>query len=334
MNIYKIAKKANVSIATVSRVLNNSEKVKNQTRKKILNIIKSQNYKPRIVRNKLPNIMILINDKKIFLSEYFSNLLDGITEALNMLNYQETIARADNQINPDDLLFLIRERKADGIIVLLSNKNTQYLSAFIKEDIPFLLINNSSFPQYNYIDTDNYDGMTLILDYLYSKGHKKIAYITHDINASDHYQRYKAYENFLKNHNIEFSKDLVIFVNDMDPQNKYIPYEHGYLSAKKLFKSGKDFTAVACTNDALAFGIFHYCHENNISIPEKISITGYDNYNITPFIDPRLTTINQNLFQLGNTAVMKLINIINNPSEKVNLILKSQLIKGKSVRSI
>ncbi len=334
MNIYEIAEKADVSITTVSRVLNNSEKVKPETRKRILQIIKDYNYKPKIIRNKVPNIVILINDKRVYFSEYFSNILNGITEAINNLNFQQTIAKVDNNFREEDILFLLRERKADAALIFLSNKESLYLHLLKEEEVPFLLINNNYFNEYNFIETDNFDGMCKLLEYLYKNGHRKIAYITHSLKFPDHFERFKAYKNFYKNHNIDLDEQLIINMDDFDPMGRYLPYDEGYLSAKKLFSSNKDFTAIACSNDELAFGVMHYCRENSIDVPNQISVTGYDNYEITRFIDPKLTTINQKLLEMGKSAVNNLIKIMNNPNKKVQITFKSELVIGNSVSKI
>ncbi len=335
-NIYDIAEESKVSIATVSRVINNSPLVNEDTRKKVSEILRKHDYYPKIIKNKIPNISILINKEKLLFDIYVAEILNGVSESVSSLNLNETVIICENDWSGYKVLKLVRERYSDGLIIILSNEETRYLKILEEHDIPFILINNSSNKDYNFIDVNGYDSCWKIMQYLFDNKHRDIAFIAAHQRLPDHRERFWAYKDFLKKHGLAFNKDLVIMIDELENNMNLNSYEHGYYGGKKLFKNNKAFSAVVCSNDEIASGIYKVIWEQGMRIPDDISVVGFDNYPFSSYMAPPLTTMNQSLIQIGEQSVIKLLSLINNnkPHEKINMFLEPNLIIRDSCKKI
>lgn len=318
VNIIQIAKEADTSIATVSRVLNNSEKVKPDTRQKILSIIQKHGYKPKIKKNKITNVCVIVNDKQPTFSPYLAELLEGISDTVTEMNLEETIIFINETEHPEIILETLRERKVDAGIIILSSPKTPYLSRLKKNNFPFILLNNSAKQEFSFIDTDHEQGIEQAAEYLYQMGHRKFILLLDDIKFHNFAQRKKAFDIFLASKKLP--EQRIFQLKDLPNYPFLTPMEQGKIFMERFISEPFEETAILAANDDAALGILNVCFANKIAVPEKLSVIGFDNYKISQFINPPLTTINQNLHTLGREAVYGVISLLN--SDNVNMIQK------------
>lgn len=333
VNIVKIAKEAKTSIATVSRVINNSEKVRSSTRRRILKIIEAYGYQPKIRKNKTTNICVLINEKRPMFSTYTTEILNGITDTITEMNLEQTILFIDEKTHEQLIMDKLREQKIDAGILLLTHPKTHYLQYLKKEQFPFVLINNSASSDFNYIDTDNYVGVYQALEYLYQLNHKKYILLLDDTKFANYQKRKEAFLQFCQDKNLP--QQRIFELKNLNNYSNLLPIEHGFYFMEEFIKTGFDETVILASNDDAAMGILSSCHIHNIDVPNDLSIIGYDNYKNSNFTVPTLTSINQNLYNLGREAVLSALSTYNNAAKNnVHKKFSSDLVIRKSVKAL
>ncbi|MBU1077600.1 MAG: LacI family transcriptional regulator [Spirochaetes bacterium] len=338
-SIYEIARKAKVSVATVSRVLNNKESVRQSTRVRILDIINKNNYKPRLVKAKTLNIGILIQAGAELFGNYLAEVINGIFDYCIEFDYNlQLFSFYEKRLGQKGILNTLRENKIDGMIVLLSNKNSDYVIQAQQEKYPVILINKGlDATGVNYIDIDNARGIKEALQYLKDMGHSRISFLSGDLQTRDHVERLNAFKKYMKQDNKNFRNDQVI--DFIRPDLYLTSFEQGYQQMKEVLKKHKNTTAVLANNDDQAIGAIKAMGEAGISVPEDISIIGFDDYKVSAYTNPALTSIHQPLFKMGRMAAAKLITIITGASieliqEKMNpeLIIRDSVSPCKKKR--
>ena len=331
VNIVDIAQKASTSIATVSRVLNNSEKVRQATRKKILDIIEETGYKPKVRKNHITNICIVINERKAFFSSFLSEILNGISDTIMSLGYEQTIVFVNNPDPPESVLAMLQDRRVDAAIVMFCSGKTDFCDVFLKEKFPFLVLNSQG-KKFNYIDTDNTTGIRNAMEYLYSLGHRKYLLMLQDMVQYDYQERKKAFDSFCEMNNLGPQRSFAL--KEMKDPVFNTALESSYLLMRKLIKEGLEGNSESCScHDLGAMGVLRACHQQGLQVPGDVSVIGFDNQIDTPYFDPPLTTISQNLYKMGAEAVYGLLTVLNNrtgTAAKVQKLLPSELIIRKS----
>lgn len=333
-SIYKIAKEASVSPATVSRVLNNKTNVRSATRIRILNIIEKHNFKPRLVKAKTFNIGILVQNQNGFFGHYLTEVINGVFDYCIEYDYNlQLFSIHEKRMQREGILNTLRENKIDGMIVLLNNNESYYINDAIEEKYPYIIINNGMHTSnVNYINIDNDSGILNALQYLKTNGHKKIAFLCGDVPTKDHEERLIAYQKYMREFGLYNEEFIIEFIR---PQNYLNSFEQGYQQINQSVEMLKQnqITAVLANNDDQAIGAMRALGQNRIAVPDDISIIGFDDYHVSNYTNPPLTTVHQPLFQMGRTAAAKLIPLITGANNnKIHVLLKPELIIRKSVK--
>ncbi len=324
VTIKDIAKEANVSIATVSRVINNkSEGVGKETREKIRKIIKDLNYYPnRVARGmvtKQSNILGLILPD--ISNPFFPDLVRGVEDTASKSGYNIVLCNADNNKDKEaSYIRVLKENNAAGIFYIsVIKKNDNNLKLLVDGKIPFVLmdrrINIENVPK---VYTDNVTGMYEMADYLIKNGHRRIAYISGPKHNSSSDQRLKGYKKALSDTGITIDPDI-IKVGDYK-------LESGRQHMQALIDEGNNFTAVACANDMMAVGALEVLKHKGIKVPQEISITGYDDIFMASVTSPKLTTVAQPKYKMGCIAAELLIKLVQGRQiSRKEIILKPSL---------
>lgn len=341
-NIYEIAEQSGVSIATVSRVLNNSDKVSSSTRKKVLKVIRDSEYFPRKNKDRKYDILVIINGtentNQNYVGSYESQLLNGIVKEVKEnddINFH--LLFIDHSWPHARVLKSIKERSIDGIIVLQSNEETTYLSVLSDHKVPIVLINNSSIQSFHSIEFENKISTQQAMDYLYDKGHRKIGIFSGHYQFSDIKERVDAASEFLKSKNCYDSNSLVLLP---DSENlKYVDnYKRGYEMAKFYIKNGISHTSLLFTNADICLGALSLFAENEIQVPEQLSVITFDENPSFAYYKPALTTISQPLNKMGEVATKTLWDIFkdnaNLNSQQKRFSFIGNLTERESCRSI
>lgn len=336
IRIKDIAKAANVSIATVSLVLNNKPGVGESTRQKILNIVKEMGYetnilsKPALKNNGDIRFIIYKKHGKVVAdTPFFSQLMEGIDYECRREGYNLVISYINND-NKVELLNLLKDSRPQGIILLATEMQYKELGEFIELNLPFIVLDSFfKYKKLNMIGINNTEGVYESISYLYQLGHRKIGYLKSSIHINNFSQRFLGYINALKDKGIEKDESLVCC---LEPT-----YEGAYRDMHKhlISKPNNLPTCFFADNDIIALGAIRAMKEYGLSIPNDISIIGFDDIPTSQMTDPSLTTVRVYKQRMGMIAVKRLIDIMNDsPQEYIKIEVGTRLIKRESCKRV
>ncbi len=326
--IFDIAERAQVSVSTVSRVLNNKPDVNIKTRAAVEAVIKAMNYSPSSVARGL----VLKYSKVIgyiagdITNPSFPELARAIVVRAKELGYSVMIfdARKDSQVEKD-AISLLRSKQVDGIIVSFSDTNREEMDRLREEHFPVVQIYRKS-PKstISTIAIDNVGSGYIATKFLIEHGHVKIAHITTGESTQSGFERMQGYKKALEEAGISICDAYIVEgINSI---------ESGKGCMDQLLNLPSPPTAVFTTHDLMAIGAYDALFNRGLSIPSDISIVGHDNIELSRHVRPRLTTIDTHKDVLGNAAVDMLVKQINTTTiECKEIVFKGDLIVRGSV---
>ncbi|HCE44075.1 MAG TPA: LacI family transcriptional regulator [Lentisphaeria bacterium] len=329
INIVSLAKEANVSIATISRVLNNHQGVSEPLRMSVRKILEGRGYQPRTVTNRRANIAIISEMATATIENFMSQVLSGIAE----YGFEQCVDTSIVFVNPGnsakvDLLKILRERRCDGaVFIFASNFDDGQIREISEGGLPGMLISSRrEIEGIGFIDIDSYDGGITATRHLLALGHSKICFLSGPLTRNyDNQERIKGFKKVISDAGL---LDEVLIV---DHQPTRLTLEAGYKQAQLALKIRPDITAMFANNDEMAYGAMLACAENGKNIPNDISIIGFDDCPFSRFSLPPLTTVRQPLSEIGYEAIkmvdMKVRGVLDRLPRK---ILQGVLVERKS----
>lgn len=334
--IKDVAKKAGVSVATVSLVLHNNKRISEETHRKVTKIIKELNYHPSrsargLVTKNTSNIgFILTGDHFVRTEPFYTQIFLGTEfEAHNHDFYVLlTTINGDYKIGQDLPRFVL-ERNVDAIII--AGKIPQNLiSELDKYGFPIIFIDfYPSSGDYPTVLIDNIKGGKMATEHFINKGHRNIGFIGGDINHPSINDRYQGYKTAIETAKIKLNSKAVS-IHWKEPSRA-----EGYEAAKELYNNNTNLTAVFACNDAMAIGALQFFKDEGLKIPGDISIIGFDDLEADLLIDPPLTTIRVPKIEMGIEAMRLTVNAIKDGKNSIKKILVPvQLIERASVKKI
>ncbi|MCF8241700.1 MAG: LacI family transcriptional regulator [Melioribacteraceae bacterium] len=336
VTIKDVALKAKVSTATVSLVINGNNRISPETKRKVLKVIKELDYHPSksardLVSQKTGNIGFLLTDDHFLRTEpFYTRIFLGSEFEAGNTNYYILLATVPSTYNNNNSLpRFILERSIDGLIVA-GKVPEELLSKLSEYKLPLTFVDYKPERQkYPVVLIDNIHGGLLATNHLIEYGHKKIAFIGGDISHPSIRDRLTGYTRALDNAGINFNKNIIHTISP------YPDRQNGYDAAKSIFTKNKNITAVFACNDAMAIGVMHYLKDNGYSIPDDVSIIGFDDVEADLLLDPPLSTIRVPKFDLGAEAFKIMKESIQNKETKSKIVLVPvELIIRKSTRKI
>lgn len=331
VTIQDVAQKAGVSITTVSRVLNNNYPVKEETRKKVEAVIHDLNFVPNslargLIKNKTNTIGVLVPS---ITNLFFPNVINGIEHYMEEKGY--TFILCDTRERNSELLQLktLTERKVDGIISI--DPSTKLIKSGVYEElskeVPLVIVNGyNENIRCNFVINNQQMGTVEALEYLISLGHKKIAFLRGKKSYSYDLKE-EIYYKVLKENNIRLNKDYIIVI---DSGNSIETVDMSMRIVESRLKNNNKPTAIFACNDWMAAGALNACQKLNIDVPKDISIIGYDNTIICELSEPKLTSVDQNMYRLGKSAGQLLYENIEDRVVNKKVVLDTNLIKRES----
>lgn len=329
-SIKDVAKEAGVSIATVSRVLNDVDVVNEETKKKVLAAIKKLGYRPNIVARSLKTqktrtIGIIIPDIS---NQFYPEIVRGAEDVANIYDYNIMLCNTDLDVEKEmEYLKVLKEKMSDGVLYMSNSLEEDMLNLIKQLQIPMVLVETTNdkedIPSVT-IDNEKaaYDGVI----YLINKGNKKIAYIgaSGDMaNASA--VRYKGYKKALEENNLQMDENRTYFGN--------LKAKDGYEGINKILDK-VDVDAIFCSSDEIAMGAINALRDRGIKVPEDVDVMGFDNIYSASIFYPKLTTVAQPIYDMGSVGMRMLIKLINNQKmDNTNYILPHQLIERDSCKN-
>lgn len=333
ITIKDVAKMAEVSISTVSRVINDSKPVSPEARRRVLSAIDELGYKPneiaRSLVTKKSNVMGIIVDD--IGSSYVAQIIRGVEEVGRMYNYDLLLLSSYGE-KDSELRFaqLLMQKQVAGIIVVSEILNMEIIEYLNKTKVPFVYLNK----YYNVLESptvaiDNYDASKKVMNYLIDGGHTKIAYVTQrkDIDITIEKQKIRAYKKCVSSIN---ENPIILSV---DGHNISTGYNVGD-QVVSLIKNDQ-VTALYCCEDEVALGIINYLYDHHLKVPEDISIIGYGDTSFASVYRPKLTTIKEPYYDIGAVSIRKILKQLQGEkSEKQTIVLPVQLIIRDSSNTI
>jgi LacI family transcriptional regulator len=331
LTIRDIAKMTGVSYATVSRALSGSTGISDETRKRILHTCDklgyTANYMARsLVARKSKLIGFIVGGVD---NPYMGQLACQVELYARQMGYNLILCNSMHQESHEAELFsLLIGRQVDGIIIVPSGSGSYEALEKYFEQIPLVFIGeNLRDTPTSYVAVDNYRGTMLGAEHLISLGHRAIVYMGYRSGSVTHQLRLEGYTRACKNHGLE-----TMMIENRESASSI---EQGYALAKKYFTRRLFHTAIVCATDTTALGVMQAADEENIRIPEDISLVGFDNisYSMLPRIN--LTTIDQPFAAMASSAVDMLIRIMEDPAMGYShIVLSPTLIKRGTCRPV
>ncbi len=329
--IRDIARKAQISVSTVSRVLNNKPDVKSATRERINKAISELNFRPSnaargLVLKKSHVIGFIVPD---ITNPSFPCLARGIIMRARSFGYSVMFYDTDHDSYVEkEAINLLQGNQVDGIILSFDEANRDELEKLKKKQFPVVQIyRKSSRSTISTIALDNVGAGEMAARYLIEKGHRRIGLITTGKHAQSGYERQKGYSKALQEFGIPFDENLIC-IGENNPDS-------GRECMSGFLEMENPPTAVFASHDMMAVGAYDAVYEKGLSIPEDVSIIGHDNLVISHYLRPKLTTIDTFKSKLGKEAVDLLIEEIQ-ASEPLNkeVVFQAELIERDSVRKL
>jgi LacI family transcriptional regulator len=327
-----VARRAGVSIMTVSRVINGAENVRPETRDKVLEVIRELAYYPNaaaraLTRNRSSVLEILIpHEDYFFSSEYFSELIFGIEKVVHDSDYN-LIFNTYDPARGAEYAVLYKQRKVDGLLIVAPASNDRTIGKLHEESIPFVLVNGRVDDlEVRFVDVDNMAGSFQAVQYLYDLGHRRIGIITGNLLVVNARHRLQGYLDFLTKRGFPDAEKWVFHGNWSE--------DSGYTGFSHLMKRKDPPSAIFCSNDLMAIGAMRAAADMGVEIPETVSIVGYDDIRLASFVNPRLTTIHQPIDLVGKTAAELLLGFLSGQQDYPQQVtLQPELIVRKSCQA-
>lgn len=308
ISITDIANTLHATPSTVSRALNGGGKVSEKKRIEILALAKELGYRPNpiaksLLENKTHTIGLIIPE---FTHHFYSRMLAGIESVTSKAGYQLLICTSnENQTQEIKSTLTLLDARVDGILATISKMNDKFehLQEVMDCGTPLVLVDRFSEEiDTPYVISDDFKGAFSAVDYLCQIGCKNILHIKGPDNLSTTFTRFMGYKEALRKHEIEVNEHLILEGSDPDLLEKIT-------SCLGKFPVDGAFTY----SDYLAFEIYKVASELKIPIPEQLSVIGYADEPISTYINPTLSTVNQQPFEMGAFGANYLLNKINNP---------------------
>lgn len=331
ITIKDVAKLAEVSISTVSRVINESKPVSPEARRKVLHAIETLGYEPNevarsLVTKKSNLIGVIVDDIG---SPYVSQIVRGVEEIGRMYNYDIILSSSYGNAETElKFLQLLKTKQVEGIILVSEIINQAVVDYMKNSKLEFMYLNRYyNIPELPTIALDNKKAVKMMMDYLIEEGHNKILYLTQetDIDKTIEKEKIEAYKESIES----IGEEPILVQID----NHRI--DGGYKIGREIvkMKEEKGITAVFCCQDELAIGLMNYLYDNNINVPEDLSVVGYGDINVASIYRPTLTTIKEPYYDMGAISIRKMLKkLIGEPIDEERIVLPIRLIKRESCK--
>ncbi|MGL4523096.1 MAG: catabolite control protein A [Bacilli bacterium] len=307
VTIYDVAREANVSMATVSRVVNGNPNVKPTTRKKVLEAIDRLGYRPNAVARglaskKTTTVGVIIPDISDL---FYAELARGIEDIATMYKYNIILSNSDANVEKEvRLIGTMLAKQVDGLIYMGNMISEEHFVEFRRSPVPIVLaatIDETLQMPSVHINYEQaaYDATKQLID----NGHKAIGFVSGRMETSIHTRyKYEGYVRALAEHNIPLNDQLV---NGGD-----YSYDSGVEAFEMLLPYNP--TAIFAANDEMALGVIHAAQDSGVCIPSQLEVIGFDNTKLAKMVRPKLTSVVQPVYDIGAVAMRLLTKIMNN----------------------
>ncbi|WP_174613514.1 LacI family DNA-binding transcriptional regulator [Virgibacillus ihumii] len=330
--IKDVAKKADVSIATVSRILNDLPGYSENTKNKVLAAIKELNYQPNaiargLINKKTQTLGVLFPDVSGMLS---SEILRGIESKAHELGHSVIVCNtSSNGKKTMKYLQLLKEKQVDGVIFASEEMTEDYYTTLKAMDVPVVLVSTSSYKfPLPYVKVDDRHAAYSATEFLIRKGHTHIGMISgcrQDKIAGE--PRVEGYKQAMKEHDLSVKEDNIA-------SNGGFGFKDGAECFPVLLNRFPEMTALFAASDEIAIGAISMAHQLGIQVPDDLSVIGYDNTKLSEMSIPPLTALAQPLFEMGYKSANTLFQMLRTGKEVGSYILPHTIVERQSVKDL
>lgn len=334
VTIKDISKALGVSPATVSKALNGYKDINPDTAARIRKAAKEMHYLPNVAARQLKtnishNIGVLFVDETNcgLTHEYFSSILNSAKEELELLGYDITFISQNIAGQRASFLEHARYRNCDGVLVACVDFSKEQVAELVKSDVPTVTI-DYQFEGRSAVMSDNVEGGYALTRYLLENGHRKIALI-HGETTLVTRKRLNGFFRAVREYGVTIPPEYII-------EGQYHDVTSSAEATRRLMSLPERPTAIMYPDDFAYLGGMAELERMKITVPDMISVTGYDGINLSRVLRPRLTTYEQNSDQIGKMSARKLVELIEDQKNAVpeTILVSGKLIEGKSVKPL
>lgn len=339
ITIKDVARLCGVGVSTVSRAINNHPDINEETKQKVLQIIKENNYIPNnsarnLKRSVSRTIAVLI---KGIDNPFFSGMIRIFEEEIQKKKYSFILHRVDEGEDEVDVAIeLVKEKKLKGII-FLGGYFSHSQEKLDQLDVPFVLstiaiTDKMEAGRFSSVSVDDIAESYKMVDYLCRLGHEKIGILAATpYDESIGKLRLEGYEKALKDHGIAPREEWCFYSQE---DIECYTMANGYELMKKVMASENGITAVFAVSDSIAIGACKAVFDAGKRVPEDYCVAGFDGLDMAHYYNPTITTIRQPVEEMAHATIRILFDIIRNKSQNQQRIFQAQLLEGQSTRKI
>ncbi|MCH4888976.1 LacI family transcriptional regulator [Acidaminobacter sp. JC074] len=331
VKIDDVAKKAGVSISTVSRVVNGYEHVSKKSKERVEKAIRELEYSPSQAARSLASqksklIGIIVPD---LTNQYYANMITAIEEEASKLDYSIIICNIQENMKKElKYMKMLKEMWVDGVILMHEKINDETKKFLMDCSFPVVLssvkIDDLKLPNININDEQAAFDAT---NYLLELGHRRVAMISGDLrDITAGISRLKGYKRALTEAGIKIDESLI--------KEGYFKFEDGYNNMKTLLMLKDRPTAVFAASDVMAIGAMNCAMDMGFEVPEDISFMGFDNIDMASVVRPRLSTVNQPAKLIGQVSFRTLLNKMNDKMIDEEIVIEHSLVKRNSCKEV
>jgi DNA-binding LacI/PurR family transcriptional regulator len=327
VTIKDVAKLAEVAPSTVSRVIANSPRISEKTKKKVKEAMDYLGYHPNFNARSLANrstqaigLVMPSSADKAFQNPFFPEVIRGISTMAHEKEYALYMSTG----NTEDEIFegvirMVQGRRVDGIVMLYSRVDDRIMNYLQEQDFPFTVIGKpfKKAEKITYIDNNNYKAAKEMTEYLIALGHERIGFVGGNLNLVVTIDRLQGYEKAVRNAGLPYRDDYIVHEEFLK--------EGGQEAVKELLALEKPPSALLVMDDLMSFGVLSTLNELGISVPADISLLSFNNVLLSELSSPSLTSVDINIFQLGYEGAKGLLECIQfpeNPAKRVDVPYK------------
>jgi LacI family transcriptional regulator, galactose operon repressor len=326
--IKEVAERARVSVATVSRVVNNSGYVSADLRERVEEAMYALHYKPSALarslrRQETHTIGVLVPELN---QPFFSTLTFALEKTLFASDYRTLICSSEEDtLKEAAYIDILLRQRVDGVVLVPTGRSAENVNRMLQARIPVVLIDRDlpGLP-INRVLTDNHGGAYAGIQHLLGLGHRQIALIGGPPHSQAMQARTEGAAQAFQEAGIEIDPNMVVI------DSRY-EFDIGYRAAIRLMKYAQPPTAIFALTDVIAVGVLHAAAELGLRLPDDLSVMGFDDIPLAAYVIPELTTVAQPIYEMGQTAVEILMRQLGNANSSLETVtLDTKLVVRKS----
>ena len=317
VSIKDVAKKAGVSISTVSKALNDKSSVSSSTIERIKQTAEDMGYVPnsraRVFATKETKQIVFVADipkDTAFYNPHIFEIIMGLQHSVSKSGYSLIVESVEKKEALEYISSLYKKNMADALVVHASIITKRLESLIVKSNLPHLIIGQPDYQStLSWIDTDNTLSGAIAIRHLLKKDYYPVAFVGGKADDMISLHRFEGAERELKQNNLSFEEQYVLSTSST--------IVSGMNAAKKILKMEKPPRSVLCANSVIAFGMMQELRNQNVKVPKDIAVMTFDRYPFSDFTEPRVTSVDMNMYEIGEEAGSILIKNLSHPNLRI-----------------